>query len=119
MNAIVEIIALGLLQSLTIVNTRLPLVVQCLRPRLQDTYFLPLFLIPPPPRGPLPPAFFAISSRAFLSAISSADRSLGRSGFCAILSHTSCLLELVSFILLVLLLVRLLGFLVVNWVGTR
>jgi len=33
----------------------------------QTAHFLPDFLIPPPPIGPLPPAFFAASSRAFLS----------------------------------------------------
>ena len=31
-------------------------------------HFFPLFLMPPPPMGPFAPAFFAASSRAFLSA---------------------------------------------------
>jgi len=43
-------------------------VIRSARTAIRRSYFLPLFLIPPPPRGPFPEAFFAISSRAFLSA---------------------------------------------------
>lgn len=75
-------------------------------------YFFPLFLIPWPPtlRGPLPAAFLAISSRAFLSEGMSA---IARGKWLGV-KDTGSLLGLECDVILVLILDSLLGLLVLR-----
>jgi hypothetical protein len=73
--------------------------------------WLPVF------RGPLPPAFLASSSRAFLSVAKQLESYTEMLTF--LRSHTCCQLGLVCLVILVLLDDLLLGLLVVNRVGTR
>jgi len=68
-------------------------------------------------KAPFAPAFFAISSRAFLSVVEQCQRLLLR-GREWRSKHTGSLLELVGLVLLVLLGDLLLGLLVVDGVGT-